>query len=196
MPMPHHPLLVLRQACEQDIERIMELEASGFAPAIRESRDVMLMRLQHFPSGFLVLENGAGKIMGYLCSEIWSTKDENKLTMNTERFALGHDIRHTHQENGDCLYISSMTIDPAYRGQGIGQRFFMQALTRLRQTHSDVSSSLLLLSAEWRNAHRIYQACGYTGIASISGFFTAIAQHDDSALVMQLSFKNPLFPSK
>lgn len=189
--MEHLSALPLRVAREDDIDRIMELEAGGFAPAIRESREVMLTRLRHFPQGFLVLEHdlehGGAQVIGYLCSERWTRGAADGGQFDPAHFTLGHDIRDTHHANGDCLYISSMTIAPAHRGNGMGRRFFTQALALLRQRLPGLRASVLLLSAEWQGAQRIYQSCGYTEIARLDGFFADIAQEDAGAIVMQLA---------
>ncbi len=183
------PASSLRIACEDDIDRIMELEADGFAPAIRESREVMLTRLRHFPQGFLVLEHDA-RIIGYLCSERWTIDDASDTQFDPDLFILGHDIRHTHRTDGDCLYISSMTVDPAHRGNGVGRRFFTQALALLRRQLPGLRASVLLLSAEWHGAHRIYLSCGYAEVTRLDGFFAAVAANNADAIVMQLSFNS------
>lgn len=176
--------LPIRSARRDDIDTIMALEAQGFHAAIRESRDVMLKRLHHFPEGFLVLENADGKPIGYLCSEIWAADN----TIDNTHFALGHDIAQTHRPDGKCLYVSSMTIHPEQRGGGLGRQFFQQSVALLRNRLPHLHDSILLLSAEWSGAHRIYQACGYAEIARLRGFFSAIAQQDADAIVMKLSF--------
>jgi [ribosomal protein S18]-alanine N-acetyltransferase len=175
--------LPIRSARHDDIDAIMALEAHGFHATIRESRDVMLKRLRHFPEGFLVLENVAGEPIGYLCSEIWSDR-----TPDHDHFALGHDIAHTHRPDGQCLYVSSMTIHPEQRGGGLGRQFFQQSVALIRNRLPHLEDSVLMVSAEWRGAHRIYQTCGYTEIARLNGFFAAIAQQDADAVVMKRTF--------
>lgn len=176
--------LPLRLATEDDLDRIMELEHAGFASAICENRDVMQQRLQCFPDGFLALETPGGKVIGYLCSELW-TQDGASAAAH---FALGHDIRHAHNPHGVHLYISSMTIDPAHRGGGLGRHFFRQSLAWLRAHQPQLHSSILLLSAEWHVAHRIYLDYGYRERQRLPRFFDAIAMHDGDAIVMQMPF--------
>ncbi len=177
------PSLPIRSAREDDIDAIMTLEAHGFHATIRESRDVMMKRLRHFPEGFLVLENIACEAIGYLCSEIWTG-----MAPDHRHFALGHDIAQTHHPDGHCLYISSMTVHPQQRGGGLGRRFFQQSVALIRNRLPHLQDSILLLSAEWIGAHRIYQACGYAEVARLPGFFTAIAQQNAEAIVMKLTF--------
>lgn len=173
--------LPIRPARFDDIDAIMTLEAQGFHPAIRESRQVMLQRLQHFPEGFLVLHGDDDKAIGYLCSEIWDAGN----AVDDARFSLGHDIRQTHRSDGTQLYISSMTLHPDQRGAGQGKQFFRQSLAFLRHRLPQLTHSILLLSAEWQGAHRIYRHCGYEDLRRLRGFFAAIATHDPDAIVMQ-----------
>lgn len=181
-------ILAIRTARPDDLDAIMQLEANGFPSAIRESRDVMQQRLQHFAEGFLILEHAGGAI-GYLCSELWAQDHADSANHSTAtHFALGHDIRQTHRRDGTHLYISSMTVAPAYRGDGLGRRFFQQSVALLRTRLPQLHGSILLLSAEWLAAHRIYRDCGYTEIARLPDFFADIAAQDADAIVMRLSF--------
>lgn len=175
--------LPIRSARGDDIDAIMALETHGFHAAIRESRDVMLKRLQHFPDGFLILENAAAEPIGYLCSEVWPADNSPDHT----HFALGQDIAHTHQPDGKRLYISSMTIHPEQRGGGLGGRFFRQSIALLNDRLPHLHDSILLLSAEWIGAHRIYQSCGYEEVTRLRGFFASAAQQDTDAIVMKRS---------
>lgn len=176
--------LPIRSARRDDIDAIMALEAHGFHAEIRESRGVMLKRLQHFSDGFLILENAVGEPIGYLCSEIWAADDST----DHAHFALGHDIAHTHRPNGTRLYISSMTIHPEQRGSGLGAKFFRQSIDLMHKRLPHLHDSILLLNAEWSGAQRIYRSCGYEEVARMHGFFASAAQQNADAIVMKLSF--------
>jgi ribosomal-protein-alanine N-acetyltransferase len=176
--------LNIRPARPDDIDRIMELEDGGFHQRIQENKSVMLERMQHFPTGFLVLANDCDIATGYLCSELW----DNDGSLQEAAFALGHDIRDTHRADGKQLYISSMTVAREYRGSGLGKKFFQQSVHMLRTQLTQLHGSILLLSAEWTGAHKIYQDSGYTEIARIKNFFAAIATHDADAIIMQTQF--------
>ncbi|WP_293780891.1 GNAT family N-acetyltransferase [uncultured Oxalicibacterium sp.] len=173
--------LPLRLANEDDLDRIIMLETLGFAAGICESREVMQHRLRHFPQGFLILADDRNQAVGYLSSELWSAK----VPTNATPFTLGHDIRDTHDSSGSQLYISSMTIHPAYRGGGVGRAFFQQCVARLCRDLSQVRSSILLVSAEWLGAHHIYATCGYEEIMRLGDFFSAVAKQNADAIVMR-----------
>lgn len=177
-------MLAIRPATNKDIDAIMQLEAHGFPAPIRESRDVMQTRLDHFPQGFLVLDGHTGTLAGYFCSELWDAS----IGYDTSAFTVGHDIRDVHQPDGSRLYISSMTIHPDWRGNGLGRQFFVQCLARVRQQLPQIRQSTLMLSAEWSGAHRIYQRVGYTEVMRLSQFFSQIAEQDSDAIVMHKDF--------
>lgn len=180
--------LAIRTARVDDLDAIMQLEAGGFPPAINESREVMQRRMEHFADGFLVLDHADG-VIGYLCSELWAHDHAGGAPhCDVAHFALGHDIRQTHRRDGTHLYISSMTIAPTHRGGGLGRRFFQQSVALLRARLPQLRSSVLLLSAEWQAAHRIYRDCGYAEVARLPDFFIDIAAQDADAIVMRLSF--------
>ncbi len=162
----------------------MDLEDGGFHQHIQEDKSVMLERMRHFPAGFLVLANDSDVATGYLCSELWDSDG----TLQESAFALGHDIKDTHRADGSQLYISSMTVAREYRGSGLGKKFFQQSVHMLRTQLTHVRGSILLLSAEWTGAHKIYQDSGYTEIARLKDFFASIATHDADAIIMQTQF--------
>jgi ribosomal-protein-alanine N-acetyltransferase len=184
--------LSIRSARADDIDAIMLLEHRGFHAAICESRQVMLQRLLHFADGFLILQDDAGNAIGYLCSELWAgghaSDDASGDAFDDAHFTLGHDIAESHHADGDRLYISSMTIHPDHRGGGFGRRFFEQSIALLRKRLPQLRESVLMLSAEWHGAQRIYQSCGYVEVMRLPGFFSSIAISDTDALVMKLKF--------
>ncbi|MNJ94343.1 Acetyltransferase (GNAT) family protein [compost metagenome] len=180
--------LNVRCARPDDIERIMELEAGGFHQHIQEEQSVMLERMHHFPQGFLVLANDSDVALAYLCSELW----EIGSSLPHTAFALGHDIKDTHRADGSQLYISSMTVAPECRGSGLGKKFFQQSVHMLRAQLTHVRGAILLLSAEWTGAHKIYQDSGYTEIARLKDFFASVATHDADAIIMQSRFGEAL----
>ncbi|MNR83545.1 Acetyltransferase (GNAT) family protein [compost metagenome] len=164
----------------------MALEDGGFDRRIQEDSDVMLERMRHFPDGFLVLANDSDQAIAYLCSELWPADS----ALQESAFALGHDIKDTHRADGQQLYISSMTVASAYRGSGLGKKFFQQSLHMLRAQLTQLHGSILLLSSEWTGAHKIYQDSGYREIARLKNFFASIARHDADAIIMQTRFSN------
>ena len=81
-----------------------------------------------------------------------------------------------------------MTVAPDCRGTGLGRKFFQQSVAMLRTRMPHLHGSILLLSAEWSGAHRIYQDSGYAEVARIQNFFSSIASRDADAIIMQSRF--------
>lgn len=109
-------VLTFREARLADLDRIMALEQAGFAPGNREARAVYARRIEVFAAGSLLACIGP-QVVGCLFSEIWRTTD----VPEAAHFALGHDILDRHDpQAGTELYVTSMTVDPARRGQRLG----------------------------------------------------------------------------
>lgn len=168
----------LRQAGADDIDDIMRLEAEGFAAGIHERREVFLARIATFPTGFLLLHHHDGSAAGYFCSERWQAQDK----IAPEQLTMNHDIASTHREDGDELYISSMTLAPQWRGCGLGEAFFLRCLTQLRQMEG-LSSAVLLVNEQWTAARQIYQRHGFVESTRLPGFFQTAPPAD--ALLMR-----------
>lgn len=165
-----------------DIKEIMAVELSGFAAGIVEREEVFLERIDVFPDGFLLVKNLArGKIIGYICSEIWHRRDPVQKNM----FTLNHGIRGLHDSNGDEIYISSMSILPAYRSKGIGSLLFNSCIDRLVEAHPNLRSTILIVNETWTHARKIYLRAGFEELFSIDGFFTPINEAPQAAIVMR-----------
>ena len=164
-----------------DLDRIMAMEAAGFAPANRESRAVYAQRIEAFADGALIAEAGE-HVVGCFFSEIWKASDD----LRAEHFRLGHDIGERHDAaHGDELYITSLTLDPDWRGRGLGSALFAGGIAHVAHAHPQLRSVLLLVNAHWQHARRIYLAQGFREIARFPGFFTADGAAGEDGIVMR-----------
>lgn len=179
--------LVLRLATLNDIDSIMAIEKVSFSVGIRENRDVYLDRLRTFADGFYLLCDNSfssnNSVIGYLCSEIWpsdvisniynviSQEKKGEADSLSTFFALSHSASSRHTTTGSVLYISSTGILPKYRGQKIGKRFFLGAVSRLCRNYPAVLTIVLVVNESWQAARKIYQRSGFTEIATIPSFF-------------------------
>src|SRR5215210_8329796 len=99
--------MLVRNAREQDIHAVAEIDAEAFAPyGTAETPETFQRRLTAFPEGFIILiaEN---EIAAYGCSEKWLTEREPGLDENPLE---------THQPDGRILYISGMAVRKKDRG--------------------------------------------------------------------------------
>lgn len=173
--------LAFRSATSADIERIMALEAAGFAPGHWESAAVYERRIAVFPEGSLMVEAGS-QTVGCFFSEIWQPTAQPARA----HFTLGHDIAERHDPlRGSELYISSMTLDPAFRGQGLGTPFFEGCLEHVAGQFPRIASLLLLVNASWSNARRVYGHAGFREILRLTDFFSPDGKQREDGIVMR-----------
>ena len=105
--------VLVRNARDQDISAVVEIDAEAFTPyETAEKQETFRLRLTAFPDGFIILV-AENEIAAYGCSEKWLTErepglDENPLT--------------THQPDGRILCITSMAVKKDYQGRGYGLR--------------------------------------------------------------------------
>ena len=101
--------VILRNAREQDLSAVVEIDAEAFAlDGNIQKPETFQRRLTAFPNGFIILiaEN---EIAGYGCSEKWLVErdpspDENSLV--------------THQADGRIFCITALAVKNTYRGRG------------------------------------------------------------------------------
>ena len=163
----------------------MRLERQGFAAGHQELRSAYAQRVATFSAGSLIAWLG-DDCVGCVFTEIWRFQPQPDAT----HFALGHDIRERHDPvHGTELYISSMTLSPTVRGQGLGVQLLQGCLEHVHRAFPTLESALLLVNASWVPARRIYEGLGYAELARLSGFFgTSDGTHQDG-IVMRRPFQ-------
>lgn len=177
--------LTFRSATEYDLDRIMAMETAGFAPGDREAREVYARRIEAFPEGALLACLGA-QTVGCVFTEIWRPVP----IPAREAFALGHDIRDRHDPvAGAELYVASMTLDPAFRGRGLGKPLLLGALNHVAVRYPRVSSVLLLVNSSWDRARRLYAAAGFHEVTRLPGFFRPSSQLCEDGIVMRRALR-------
>jgi Acetyltransferases len=167
--MNHSISVTIRKADIEDIKNIMKIEHLAFHSEIIESEKTFEDRMKAFGDGFLVAEtktSGKKEIVGYISSELWEESKE----IPYENFALNHSIFKTHKADGNELYISSVAVDPAVRGNNIGRRLFEELLKMISGKY-ELKSSILIVNTEWENALEMYRKNGFEEIAQMPNFF-------------------------
>jgi ribosomal protein S18 acetylase RimI-like enzyme len=175
------PTIILAEATLHDLDQIMEMEAKGFAPGNTELREVYELRIKTFPQGSLIAYSGS-EYAGCIFSEIWK---ELPLPV-VEHFALGHDILERHDPVlGTELYITSMTISPAFRGKGLGSQLFLGCIDRAATAYPQLTSALLLVNETWVQARAIYEAAGFREVVRFKNFFNPDGRPYEDGIVMR-----------
>ncbi len=162
----------------------MVLERQGFATGHQELAAAYAQRIATFPQGSRMAWLG-DDCVGCVFTEIWQYRPQPDAT----HFTLGHDIRKRHDPVlGTELYISSMTLSPAVRGQGLGALLVAGCMEHVRKAFPQLESTLLLVKASWVPARRIYEGLGFAELAWFPGFFgTGDGTHQDG-IVMRRPF--------
>ena len=166
--MENLPILI-RKAETDDIDNIMNVERLSFHSNVIESQKVFEDRISLFSDGFLVAEtekDGKKTIVGYISSELWSFSKEIQIS----NFNLNHSIFETHCSDGEELYISSIAIDPQFRGNGIGKHLFTYLLDSVSNKYK-LKSAILLVNSDWQSAHKMYRNEEFEEIGKILNFF-------------------------
>lgn len=177
---PTNNALHLVEATAADLDRIMELERQGFAAGHQELRSTYAQRIAAFPQGSLMAWRGADCV-GCVFSEIW----RDNAPLNAEQFTLGHDIHERHAPtDGTALYISSMTLAPSVRGQGLGAPLLLGCLDYVAQAFPRLETAVLLVNAGWAPARRIYAGVGFVEVSRFTGFFDAGDGSHQDGIVM------------
>ena len=103
------PDLCIRHVQEKDLIRCFEIENVAYAGEEAATKEKILMRIQGYPEGFLVLEN-QNEIIGFINSGA-----TDKVVLSDEAFKelVGHD------SNGKHIVIMSVVIHPDYQGQSM-----------------------------------------------------------------------------
>ena len=101
--------ILVRNAREQDIPAVVEIDTEAFSPyGTAEMPETFQLRLTAFPDGFIILV-ADNEIAAYGCSEKWSTEREP---------GLDEDASVTHQRDGRIFCITAMAVKKKYQGRG------------------------------------------------------------------------------
>jgi ribosomal protein S18 acetylase RimI-like enzyme len=138
--------ILVRNAREQDIPTVAEIDAEAFAPyGTAEKPETFQRRLTTFPDGFIVLV-AESEIAAYGCSEKWLAEHEP---------GLDQDPFVTHQPGGRILCITAMAVKKKFQGRG----YSLLVLDRLMEiAHGHGCRKIVL---ETTHAQDLYQKRGF-----------------------------------
>ena len=142
---------LIRNAREQDISAVVEIDSEAFTPyGTAEKLETFQRRLTAFPDGFMILI-ADNEIAAYGCTEKWLTEREPGLDENPLA---------THQPDGRILCITTMAVRKKYRGKGYG----LQMLDKLMEVaHREGCRKIVL---ETTHAQGLFIKRGFTKVQS------------------------------
>jgi ribosomal protein S18 acetylase RimI-like enzyme len=127
--------------------------------------------------------------VGCIFCEIWK---KSALPV-AEHFTLVHDILDRHDPvHGTELYITSMTISPAFRGKGLGSQLFLGCIDRIAAAYPRLTSALLLVNETWGHARSIYEAAGFIEVVRFKNFFNPDGMTHEDGIVMRCPIQRTL----
>jgi ribosomal protein S18 acetylase RimI-like enzyme len=138
--------MLVRNAREQDIFAVAEIDAEAFAPyGTAEKPETFERRLTAFPNGFIILV-ADNEIAAYGCSEKWLTEREPGLDENPLV---------THQPDGRIFCITAMAVKKKFQGRG----YSLLILDRLIEVaHNEGCKKIIL---ETTHAQGLYLKRGF-----------------------------------
>jgi predicted amidohydrolase/ribosomal protein S18 acetylase RimI-like enzyme len=112
----------IRGMTPSDIQAVVELESRVFQDQLGWSAEELQQHLAVFPEGQLVAVDPAGWIVGSASSLIidWDDYAESAKWSTI----TGYGTFSTHNPRGTTLYGADMCVDPSFRRNGIGSRFY------------------------------------------------------------------------
>ncbi len=138
--------ILIRNAREQDIPTVVEIDTEAFAPyETAEMPETFQQRLIAFPDGFIILitEN---EIAAFGCSEKWLDEREP---------ALDEDPSVTHQQDGRVLCITAMAVKKKFQGRG----FSLLVLDKLLEVAHNQGCRKII--SETTHAQDLFQKRGF-----------------------------------
>jgi len=138
--------LLVRNAREQDIPAVVEIDAEAFSPyETAEKPETFQLRLTAFPDGFIILVTDH-EIAAYGCSEKWLTEREP---------SLDEDASVTHHQDGRVLCITGMAVKKKYQGRG----YSLVVLDKLLEVAHNQGCRQIIL--ETTRAQDLFQKRGF-----------------------------------
>lgn len=118
--------ITFRQPIKDDLNRIIEIENTGFSPDEAASKEAMDERISVIPDSFILALDDHDRIMGYVVGPVIP-----------ERYLYDELFEKTvpNPKSGGYQTILSLVIDPDYQKFGIASHLLTELATHSRQAN-------------------------------------------------------------
>jgi N-acetylglutamate synthase-like GNAT family acetyltransferase len=139
--MSNHTKVLVRNAREQDIPAVVEIDAEALSPhGTAQKPETFQRRLTAFPNGFIILV-AENEVAAYGCSEKWLTEREP---------GSGENPAATHQPEGRIFSITGLAVKMKFRGRG----YSLLVLDKLIETaHLEGCKKVVIETAQAQDAY-------------------------------------------
>lgn len=120
-----------------DLDKIMEIEQSGFSPEEAAAREAMKERIEQIPDSFIVAVTDKNSPVGYVVGPVIP-----------ERYLYDELFEKTipNPQNGGYQSILSLVVDPLYQKQGIANQLLTE-LAKISKEHKREGVTLTCLES-------------------------------------------------
>lgn len=119
--------IVIRNVLPKDLDECYLVETSGFPPEEAATRETIKLRIDTFPQGFLVAEQG-GRVIGILNS---AATDKEDLSDEELKQLIGHD------PDGKNLVVFALAVLPEFQKRGIARQLMARFVEDARQNRKE-----------------------------------------------------------
>lgn len=119
--------VLIRNVRPQDLDDCCTVEAYGFSPEERASRETIELRIETFPQGFFVAEV-SGRVIG-MANGASTNKDD--ISDEALKQLIGHD------EDGKNMVIFALAVLPEFQKRGIAKRLVGRFVEEARRNKKE-----------------------------------------------------------
>lgn len=157
--------LIIRDVKESDLDRCFDIETLSYAGDEAATKEKVLLRIQRYPEGFIVLENKE-EIVGFINS---GATHKVELSDETFKELVGHDPQ------GEYIVIMSVVVHPHYQGQGMANKLLNSFINTMRTL--DKTEIYLICQTELMN---MYAKHGFVYIGESDSSHGGLSWHEMS----------------
>jgi ribosomal protein S18 acetylase RimI-like enzyme len=160
--------LTVKAMSEDDLDIVLQIQSLAYDPFFHESRAVFLEKLNLFPRGCWIAYLDECPV-AYLFSHPWS--QNSFVGLDTPLGVL--------PEAPDCLYIHDLSVDPKFKGRGIGRKM----VARAKELAVELGlAKMVLVSVQ--NSVGFWTQCGFEPVEELTNERKELRSYGPDACLM------------